>query len=421
MDNVLINRANVPAAQTWNRLRANSLSVTVPNHADAGKVYLPLPRLFERIECGMGQEVTDYVESQAFKSDFYNVPAHTKREEPIVVAVSAAQNQCANTGIIVREGAEATVVIAAFAGDASDSGNAAASGDASASNANASDAPAGSDANDDASASSDALPTSAALTRIVVEAGAKLHLIEMLGVNEGQQHLESVGLEIHQDAAADVKQYALGGSTIGLGLTANLVGARARLDLNNRYHATHEETLDINHLVRMRGTSTRAQLTESGVLNEAAKKTLRATIDLVRGAKDAQGNEIETVMILGDDVVNKTMPVILCDEDDVAGNHGATIGSVSPEQLDYLAARGLSRQDAEQLFVRALFEDAIINAPEEISHRVAVECCEAELGAEIAHDYDEASASNDAAGNSLAASDGRDSGAEADSNKGGVA
>ena len=398
MDNVLINRANVPAAQTWNRLRANSLSVSVPDHADAGKVYLPLPRLFERIECGMGQEVTDYVESQAFKSDFYNVPAHTKREDPIVVAVSAAQNKCANTGVIVREGAEATVVIAAFAGDAN------------ASDANASDANA-----------SDALPTSAALTRIVVEAGAKLHLIEMLGVNEGQQHLESVGLEVHQDAAVDVKQYALGGSTIGLGLTANLVGARARLDLNNRYHATHEETLDINHLVRMRGTSTRAQLTESGVLNEAAKKTLRATIDLVRGAKDAQGNEIETVMILGDDVVNKTMPVILCDEDNVAGNHGATIGSVSPEQLDYLAARGLSRQAAEQLFIRALFEDAIINAPEEISHRVAVERCEAELGAEIAHDYDEAAASNDAAGNSLAASDGRNSGAKAYSSKGGVA
>lgn len=395
MDNVLINRANVPAAQTWNRLRANSLSVSVPNHADAGKVYLPLPRLFERIECGMGQEVTDYVESQAFKSDFYSVPAHTKREEPIVVAVSAAQNQCANTGVIVREGAEATVVIAAFAGNAGDAGS-----DANASNANA----------------SDALPTSAALTRIVVETGAKLHLIEMLGVNEGQQHLESVGLEVHQDAAVDVKQYALGGSTIGLGLTANLVGARARLDLNNRYHATHEETLDINHLVRMRGTSTRALLTESGVLNEAAKKTLRATIDLVRGAKDAQGNEIETVMILGDDVVNKTMPAILCDEDDVAGNHGATIGSVSPEQLDYLAARGLSRQAAEQLFVRALFEDAIINAPEEISHRVAVERCEAELGAEIAHDYDEAAGNNDVISN-----DGNDSCSETNSNKGGVA
>ncbi|MBF0896635.1 MAG: SufD family Fe-S cluster assembly protein, partial [Atopobium sp.] len=334
--------------------------------------------------CGMGQEVTNYIESQVFDADFYNVPAHTKREEPIVVAVSAAQNQCSNTGIIIREGAEATVVVAAFAGEKN--------------NATADSAPAA----NTALTANDAPATSAALTRIVIEAGARLHLIEMLGVYEGQQHLESVGLEIHENASVDVKQYALGGSTVGLGLTANLVGALARLDLNNRYHATHEETLDINHLVRMRGTSTRAQVTESGVLNEAAKKTLRATIDLIRGAKDAQGNEVETVMILGDDVVNKTMPVILCDEDDVAGNHGATIGSVSPEQIDYLATRGLSRHDAEQLFVRALFEDAIINAPEAISHRVAVERCEAELGAEIAHDFDDASVDTPSSTNTVA-------------------
>lgn len=378
MEDVKITSANVPAAQTWNRLHANVLSISVPNNTDAGTVYLPLPRLFERIECGMGQEVTNYIESQVFDADFYNVPAHTKREEPIVVAVSAAQNQCSNTGIIIREGAEATVVVAAFAGEKN--------------NATADSAP----------AANNAPATSAALTRIVIEAGARLHLIEMLGVNEGQQHLESVGLEIHENASVDVKQYALGGSTVGLGLTANLVGAHAHLDLNNRYHATHEETLDINHLVRMRGTSTRAQVTESGVLNEAAKKTLRATIDLIRGAKDAQGNEVETVMILGDDVVNKTMPVILCDEDDVAGNHGATIGSVSPEQIDYLATRGLSRHDAEQLFVRALFEDAIINAPEAISHRVAVERCEAELGAEIAHDFDDASVDTPSSTNTVA-------------------
>ena len=69
------------------------------------------------------------------------------------------------------------------------------------------------------------------------------------------------------------------------------------------------------------------------------------------------------MLVLGDDVVNKTLPTILCDEDDVAGNHGATIGSVSPEQLAYLADRGLSRADAEQLFVSALYEDALMHAP----------------------------------------------------------
>ena len=95
------------------------------------------------------------------------------------------------------------------------------------------------------------------------------------------------------------------------------------------------------------------------------------------------------MLVLGDDVVNKTMPVILCDEDDVAGNHGATIGSVSPEQIDYLMDRGLSRREAEQLFVRAIFEDAIIHAPEEASHAAAIARAEEVLGADVAHDFDD--------------------------------
>ena len=176
-----------------------------------------------------------------------------------------------------------------------------------------------------------------------------------------------------------------------MGLAVNLVGNRARLDLNNRYHACHEELLDINHVARMRGCATRAEIVESGILNDSAHKTLRATIDLIRSSKDAKGNEAETVQILGDGVVNKTMPVILCDEDNVTGNHGATIGSVSPEQIEYLQARGLSRREAELLFVRALFEDAIIHAPEALSHAVAVERAEKVLGAAVAHDFDDAS------------------------------
>ena len=146
-----------------------------------------------------------------------------------------------------------------------------------------------------------------------------------------------------------------------MGLAVNLVGNRARLDLNNRYHACHEELLDINHVARMRGCATRAEIVESGILNDSAHKTLRATIDLIRGSKDAKGNEAETVQILGDGVVNKTMPVILCDEDNVAGNHGATIGSVSPEQIEAL------------------------------SHAVAVERAEKVLGTAVAHDFDDAS------------------------------
>lgn len=371
-EHIRIKSANVPPAQTWNRLRANSLALTVPKTPDAGTVYLPLPRLFERIECGMGPEVTDYINSQVFEATYHEVPAHTTRKEPIVISVSAAANECTNTGVMVREGAEATIVVVARAGEK----NTEAAADNTGTKAHA---------------EADAPATSAALVRIVAEKHARIHLVEMLGVDDDQQHLESVGIEAHEDAVCDVRQYALGGGAVGMGLAVNLVGNRARLDLNNRYHACHEELLDINHVARMRGCATRAEIAESGILNDSARKTLRATIDLIRGSNDAKGNEAETVQILGDGVVNKTMPVILCDEDNVAGNHGATIGSVSPEQIEYLQARGLSRHEAELLFVRALFEDAIIHAPEALSHAVAVERAEKVLGADVAHDFDDAS------------------------------
>ena len=393
-EHIRIESANVPPAQTWNRLRANSLALTVPKTADAGTVYLPLPRLFERIECGMGPEVTDYINSQVFEATYHEVPAHTTRKEPIVISVSAAANECTNTGVMVREGAEATIVVVARTGEK----NTETAADNTGAKANVeADAAAGTKADTetkvdtDTPGTADALTTSAALVRIVAEKHARIHLVEILGVDDDQQHLESVGIEAHEDAICDVRQYALGGGAVGMGLAVNLVGNRARLDLNNRYHACHEELLDINHVARMRGCATRAEIVESGILNDSAHKTLRATIDLIRSSKDAKGNEAETVQILGDGVVNKTMPVILCDEDNVAGNHGATIGSVSPEQIEYLQARGLSRHEAELLFVRALFEDAIIHAPEALSHAVAVERAEKVLGADVAHDFDDAS------------------------------
>ena len=71
------------------------------------------------------------------------------------------------------------------------------------------------------------------------------------------------------------------------------------------------------------------------------------------------------------------------------GNDFLKLLDYSPEQIDYLMDRGLSRREAEQLFVRAIFEDAIMHAPEEASHRAAVLRAEEVLGADVAHDFDE--------------------------------
>ena len=350
-ETVELKRVNTPPAQTWNRLRANDITLTVPKISRKGDVYFALPRLFDKVQCGMGQQVTDWVCSQAADSRYVEVARGEKRAEPIVITVGADDGEVADTGVMVRDDAECTIVVASFG--AGEGG------------------------------------TSASLLRVIAGARAHVSIVEVLGCSEGQQHLDSVGIKAGDDARIEVRQYALGGGTLALGLACELAGDRSRIDLLTRYHARCKDVLDMNHVVRQRGRNTRAEIHESGALDDAARKSLRATIDLVHGARGSKGNESESVLVLGDDVVNKTMPVILCDEDDVAGNHGATIGSVSPEQIDYLMDRGLSRREAEQLFVRAIFEDAIIHAPEATSHAAAIARAEEVLGADVAHDFDD--------------------------------
>ena len=50
--------------------------------------------------------------------------------------------------------------------------------------------------------------------------------------------------------------------------------------------------------------------------------------------------------MLGEDVVNKTVPLILCAEENVVGNHGATIGELDDETLFYFESRGIGREDS---------------------------------------------------------------------------
>ena len=69
----------------------------------------------------MGREVTDWVESQAKGARYVEVPRGEKREEPIVVTVGAGD--VADTGVMVRAGAEATVVVAAGAGEGHEDGS----------------------------------------------------------------------------------------------------------------------------------------------------------------------------------------------------------------------------------------------------------------------------------------------------------
>lgn len=217
----------------------------------------------------------------------------------------------------------------------------------------------------DAACGADQAAFAGSALRVFAGERSRVNVTVYLTCGAGVTCVEDSGFILDDDARVTVRHVVLGGSFTATGLAADLRGDRSRIDIGTSYLGADADERDFNYIVRHRGKKTECNLDANGVLTGTSKKILRGTIDLMHGAKGAQGNERETVLLANKGVDNKTVPMILCDEDDVAGNHGATIGHVRPEQLFYMGCRGLSEKQAEELFISAKLEDAAITAPDE--------------------------------------------------------
>ena len=199
--------------------------------------------------------------------------------------------------------------------------------------------------------------------RVFAGAGARVDITVYLTASDAVTCVEDSGFVLDEGARVNVRHVVLGGGFTATGLAADLRGDRSRIDVDTSYLASGTQQRDFNYIIRHRGRKTVSNMDANGVLTGTSKKCLRGTIDLIHGAKGAEGNERETVLLASKGVDNKTVPNILCDEDDVAGNHGATIGHVRPDQLFYAACRGLSQEQTEALFLSAKLEDAALRSP----------------------------------------------------------
>lgn len=199
--------------------------------------------------------------------------------------------------------------------------------------------------------------------RVFAGAGARVDITVYLTASDAVTCVEDSGFVLDEGARVNVRHVVLGGGFTATGLAADLRGDRSRIDVDTSYLASGTQQRDFNYIIRHRGRKTISNMDANGVLTGTSKKCLRGTIDLIHGAKGAEGNERETVLLASKGVDNKTVPNILCDEDDVAGNHGATIGHVRPDQLFYAACRGLSQEQTEALFLSAKLEDAALRSP----------------------------------------------------------
>ena len=201
----------------------------------------------------------------------------------------------------------------------------------------------------------------AAELRLTAAEGAHLRVVQLLNPTRGAVLRHELSAQLAEHAKLDLISLQLGDGAVYADHQISLAGDGAALRADLGYLARRSDTADIDLTVEQLGKSTVSEIHASGALMERAKKVFRGTIDFKRGSAGSVGSENETVLLLGEDAENKTVPVILCAEENVEGSHGATIGDRVIGELDvdtlfYFASRGIDRAAAEAILARAAVE-----------------------------------------------------------------
>ena len=177
----------------------------------------------------------------------------------------------------------------------------------------------------------------------------------------GEEITNLIALENHLEGKANLEYTIVdfGGNSSVTNYYADLIGEESENNLDAIYLGTNHQLLDMNYIVAMHGAKTKVNMDVQGALKEEAKKHFKGTIDFKRGCKKAEGSENEFCMLLSDSAKSISLPMLLCDEEDVVGNHAAAAGKVSNKELFYIMSRGLTEKEAKILLIRAKFNKVI--------------------------------------------------------------
>ena len=193
-------------------------------------------------------------------------------------------------------------------------------------------------------------------TALHIEKNAKVRLIQIQNTAQNSVlRLETQG-ECAENGQVELIQILLGRGDVYSDGHFELNGNGAGFTAGIGYLGQKKQTVDLNLVVNHWGQKTTSEINAAGALKDDANKVFRGTIDFKKGSAGSVGNEQETVLMLGDGVVNKTVPLILCAEENVVGNHGATIGELDEDTLFYFESRGISAAEAENIMARAAIE-----------------------------------------------------------------
>lgn len=195
--------------------------------------------------------------------------------------------------------------------------------------------------------------------KVFAKENAKLNITVINLLNNNSEHFEAMENILEDNSDLNYTIIDIGGKNSIQNYYSNIIGKSAKNDLKTIYLGSENQIKDINYIAELRGQKSFVDIDVQGALKENAKKNFKGTIDFKKGCKKAKGNENEFCMLLSEKAKSLALPMLLCTEDDVEGNHSTASGKVDKEQLFYIMTRGLSYKEAVKLIVRANFNKTI--------------------------------------------------------------
>ena len=117
----------------------------------------------------------------------------------------------------------------------------------------------------------------------------------------------------------------------------------------------------MNYNMECIGEKVEASINSEGCLDNEAKKSFKGTINFISGCKKAKGDELENCILLSNKAKSKSLPMLLCTEEDVEGSHGISTGKIDNNKLFYLLSKGLNESEAKKLIIYGNYNKIINN------------------------------------------------------------
>jgi hypothetical protein len=203
------------------------------------------------------------------------------------------------------------------------------------------------------------------LVKVNVSSGVKANIIVVNNLDNESINMMSFDSLCEENSILNYLIIDIGSSKSISNYYCSLLGNESKNNLNSIYIGEKKQVFDINYIVEIFGQKCECNIEVQGSLTDESKKNFKGTIDFKKGCKGSIGNENEYAVLLSDKVISKSLPMLLCTEEDIVGNHSTASGKVNDKTLFYIMSRGISKKDAEKLIIRANFNKLLNMIKEE--------------------------------------------------------